>query len=236
MPCLFPPRVRAVALRATSGGVLGVFAAVCGCEPATAIRPGDIRTYTIPKDAEPAAIVAAPSPATPQTAPPDGPGRTESPPGPTTSGDRASAIRYEVPEGWNDGGASGMRLATLFIGAPADKREVTIIPASGTLAGNVERWQGQLEAAAAPVALAEKAAAAIAVAETVDVDGTTATVVLLRDAEAEADAEAGQAILGAMIPVDESRALFVKFKGDAAVAARERERFSRFVSSIRWKE
>ena len=230
MPCLFLPRVRAVALRATSGGVLGVFAAVCGCEPATAIRPGDIRTYTIPKDAEPAAIVAAPSPANPQTAPPDGSGRTESPPGPTTSGDRASAIRYEVPEGWNDGGASGMRLATLFIGAPADKREVTIIPASGTLAGNVERWQGQLEAAAAPAALAEKAAAAIAV------DGTTATVVLLRDAEAEADAEAGQAILGAMIPVDESRALFVKFKGDAAVAARERERFARFVSSIRWKE
>ena len=236
MPCLSLSRVRAVALRATSGGVLGVIAAVCGCEPATAIRPGDIRTYTIPKDAEPAAIVAAPSPATPQTAPSDGPGRTGSQPVPTTSGDRASAIRYEVPEGWNDGGASGMRLATLFIGAPADKREVTIIPASGTLAGNVERWQGQLEAAAAPAALATKATAAIAAAETVDVAGTTATVVLLRDAEAEADADAGQAILGAMIPVDESRALFVKFKGDAAVAARERERFSRFVSSIRWKE
>jgi len=238
VPCFFLQRVRAVALRATSGGVLGVFAALCGCEPATAIRPGDIRTYTIPKDAEPAAIVAAPSPANPAPppAPPGGPGRTESPPGPTRSGDRASAIRYEVPEGWNDGGASGMRLATLFIGAPADKREVTIIPASGTLAGNVERWQGQLEAGADPADLAKKAGAAITAAETVDVDGTTATVVLLRDAEAEADAEIGQAILGAMIPVDESRALFVKFKGDAAVAARERERFSRFVSSIRWKE
>lgn len=231
MPCLFLLRVRAVALRATSGGVLAV---ICGCEPATAIRPGDIRTYTIPRDAEPVAIAAASSPA--NSAPPGSPGRTGSPPGPTTSGDRGSAIRYEVPEGWNDGGASGMRLATLFIGAPADKREVTIIPASGTLAGNVERWQGQLDAAATPESLNEKALAAIAAAETVDVAGTTATVVLLRDAEAEADAEAGQAILGAMIPVDESRALFVKFKGDAAVAARERERFSRFVSSIRWKE
>ena len=231
MPCLFLLRVRAVALRATSGGVLAV---ICGCEPATAIRPGDIRTYTIPRDAEPVAIAAAPSPA--NSAPPDSPGSTGSPPGPTTSGDRGSAIRYEVPEGWNDGGASGMRLATLFIGAPADKREVTIIPASGTLAGNVERWQGQLDAAATPESLNEKALAAIAAAETVDVAGTTATVVLLRDAEAEADAEAGQAILGAMIPIDESRALFVKFKGDAAVAARERERFSRFVSSIRWKE
>ena len=235
MPCLFFPRVRAVALRATCGGVLAV---ICGCEPATAIRPGDIRTYTIPRDAEPAAIAAASSPATtaPPAAPPGGPDRTGSPPGPTTSGDRASPIRYEVPEGWNDGGASGMRLATLFIGAPADKREVTIIPASGTLAGNVERWQGQLEAAATPESLNEKALAAIAAAETLDVAGTTATVVLLRDVEAEADAETGQAILGAMIPVDESRALFVKFKGDAAVAARERERFTRFVSSIRWKE
>jgi hypothetical protein len=231
VPCLFFLRVRAVALRATSGGVLAV---ICGCEPATAIRPGDIRTYTIPRDAEPVAIAAAQSPA--NSAPPGGPGRTGSPPGPTTSGDRGSAIGYEVPEGWNDGGASGMRLATVFIGAPADKREVTIIPASGTLAGNVERWQGQLDAAATPESLNEKALAAIAAAETIDVAGTTATVVLLRDAEAEADAEAGQAILGAMIPVDENRALFVKFKGDAAVAARERERFSRFVSSIRWKE
>jgi hypothetical protein len=221
-----------VALRATSGGVLGVIAAVCGCEPATAIRPGDIRTYTIPKEAEPVAIIAAPSSATPQTAQPDGPGRTGSPPGPNSSSDRSSAIRYEVPEGWSDGGGSGMRLATLFIGDPADKREVTIIPAAGTLVGNVERWQGQLEAGVDPADLAKKAASAIADAETVDVAGTTATVVLLRDAEAEAD----QAILGAMIPVDESRALFVKFKGDAAVAARERERFARFVSSIRWKE
>ena len=46
---------------------------------------------------------------------------------------------------------------------------------------------------------------------------------------------AGQAILGAMIPVDGASALFVKFKGDAAVARREREAFARFVSSLRWR-
>jgi len=232
VPCLVRPRIRAVASRIARGGLLSLIAAACGCEPATAIRPGDIRSYTIPKDAEPVAVAVAPEPAmASQATSPDATSGQGAP------GDRASAIRYEVPEGWNDGGASGMRLATLFIGAPADKREVTIIPASGTLAGNVERWQGQLEAGADPADLAKKAGAAIAAAETLDVDGTTATVVLLRDAEAEADPEAGgQAILGAMIPVDESRSLFVKFKGDAAVAARERERFSRFVSSIRWKE
>ena len=226
MPCPARPRIRALASRIARAGLMSLLGAACGCEPAAAIRPGDIRSYTVPKDAEPVAVAAAPAPAMP-------PASTS---GPGASADRGSAIRYEVPEGWSDGGASGMRLATLFIGDPADKREVTIIPASGTLAGNVERWQGQLEAGADPADLAKKAAAAIAAAETLDVDGTSASVVLLRDAEATDDEAAGQAILGAMIPVDENRALFVKFKGEAAVAARERERFSQFVSSIRWKE
>jgi len=231
VPCPARPRVRAVAARIARGSLLSLVAAACGCEPATAIRPGDVRSYTISKDAEPVAMAAAPEPAMSRQAV-----ASDATSGPAATGDRGSAIRYEVPEGWSDGGASGMRLATLFIGAPADKREVTIIPASGTLAGNVERWQGQLDATAAPEALKERAAAAIAAAETLDVDGTTATLVLLRDAAAAGDEATGQAILGAMIPIDESRSLFVKFKGDVAVAASERERFSRFVSSIRWKE
>ena len=226
MPRLVCPHLRVAASRIVRGGLLGVVAAACGCEPATEIRPGDIRCYTIPKDAEPVVVAATAEP----------PGSPAVVSDPMASGDRGRAIRYEVPEGWSDGGASGMRLATLFIGDPADKREVTIIPASGTLAGNVERWQGQLEAGTDPADLAKKAAAAIDAAETLDVDGTAASVVLLRDPEATNDEAAGQAILGAMIPIDETRALFVKFKGDAAVAARERERFSRFVSSIRWKE
>jgi hypothetical protein len=51
---------------------------------------------------------------------------------------------------------------------------------------------------------------------------------------AKADAE-GEAILGAAIPLDGNRSLFVKFKGPAAVARRERDNFIRFVSSLRWK-
>ena len=112
---------------------------------------------------------------------------------------------------------------------------MTIIPASGTLESNVERWQGQLETDAAAGDLATKAREAIAAAEAIDVAGTAAKIVLLRDAAAAAGAE-GQAILAAVIPLDDKRSLFVKFKGDAAVAARERERFARFVSSIRWQE
>lgn len=213
-----PSRRDATALRLPAGGVVAgsllvVIACSGGCTPDQAIRPGDVRSYAVPKDAEPAAIAAA--------------GRSAADE-PRAAG-RADAIRYDVPEGWTDGGASGMRLATLLIGDPADKHEVTVIPAAGSLAGNVERWQGQLDGTDDPESLKAKAAAAIEAAETVEAAGGAATVVLLRD-------ETDQAILGAMIPLAADRALFVKFKGDASVALRERDRFRQFVSSIRWQE
>lgn len=189
--------------------------AAAGCGDGAAIRPGDIRSYTIPRPAESPVVAANPS---------------------ATPGAEAGGLklRYEVPDGWTDRGAGGLRLATLAIGDPDEGREVTVIPAAGTLRSNVERWQGQLGETDA--ADRDKAVeAALAAAEKLDVAGTEATVVLLLDAT-DADDTAGQAILGAMIPLDDSAALFVKFKGDAAVARREREKFNRFVSSIRWKE
>lgn len=183
---------------------------LAGCSRPADIRPGDIRSYSV---ARPAA--APPSAAAPRGAP-------------------APGLRYEVPERWSDKGASGMRLATLAIGDPADGHEVTVIPASGTLRSNVERWQGQLDADASDADRAAAVDRALAAAETVDVDGTPATVVLLLDAAATVAPDApGQAILGAIIPVDDDSSLFVKFKGDAAVARRERDIFIRFVTSIR---
>lgn len=189
-----------------------VTAAVAGCGSAADVRPGDIRTYSVARTAAPPPVATPPSsPASP-------------------------AVRYAVPEGWTDRGGSGMRLATLAIGDPAAGHEVTIIPAAGSLRGNVERWQGQLDAAAPDADRTAATERALAAAETVDVDGVPATIVALFDAAAAATPEAdGQAILGAMIPVSESSSLFVKFKGDAAVARRERDAFVRFVSSIRWK-
>jgi hypothetical protein len=176
------------------------------------VRPGDIRTYSVTKTAP------APAPASPPAHP-------------------SEAIRYDVPAGWSDRGASGMRLATLAIGDPADGLEVTVIPAAGTLRSNVDRWQGQLDADAPETQRAAAVERSLAAAETVDVGGTPATVVTLFDAAAAAAPDAaGQAILGAMIPVADDASLFAKFKGDAAVARREREAFIRFVASLRWKQ
>lgn len=187
-----------------------------GCGDAAAIRPGDIRSYTIPRPPAAPAVAARPAE-----------------PGPRSGG---LTLSYDVPEGWTDRGGGGLRLATLVIGDPAAGREVTVIPAAGTLRSNVERWQGQL--GETDVATRDKAVeAALAAAETLDVGGTEATVVLLLDAAAaEHSAGDGQAILGAMIPLDGTASLFVKYKGDVSVARRERDNFNRFVSSIRWQE
>jgi hypothetical protein len=193
--------------------------AAVGCSDPAAIRPGDIRRY---------ATAAETAAATPR---------------PESTGQRA--IRYQAPVGWIDQGGSGMRLATLLIGPSTAGHEVTVIPASGSLEANLVRWLGQLDPAAPPDELAERAAAALAEAERVELEGARATVVALYGpAAAEASAagtdgpvaaEAGEAILAGVIPLDETASLFVKFKGPAAVARRERENFIRFVSSIRWK-
>jgi hypothetical protein len=202
--------------RAVCAFVAGLTAS---CRPATEIQPSDVRTYTVPRQASPAAppqTAASQSPRFPSGAMPAP--RPDSP-----------ALEYDLPEGWKDMGASGMRLATLRTGPDdaADAGEITIIPASGTLQGNATRWQEQLTPGANP----DRVTRAIEQGETVTVNGAESTILLLLD-----DAEENQqAILAAMIPFDASTSLFVKFKGSAAVARGLREPFTTFVRSIRWK-
>jgi hypothetical protein len=219
--------------------------ALVGCGTAADIRSGDIRTYTLPRGQSAASSAAGASSAA--ISRPDG--RDGGPP----------RLRYDVPEGWSDRGGGGMRLATLAIGDVTTGHEVTVIPASGTLEGNVVRWQGQLDPGQDPAAAAEAVGAAVAGAEVVEAGDLPATVVLLLDESArhsvgglarhsvgglaraaEADAAGavgGEAILAAMLPLpgepEGGGALFVKFKGPAAVARLEKDRFVRFVASLR---
>lgn len=205
--------MRNASVRPPLSAVLGVvvMALATGCGRASDVRPGDVRTY----------VVARPPAA---------------PAGAAEAAEPGAAIRYAVPDGWTDRGGAGMRLATLVIGDPAAGHEVTVIPAAGTLRGNVERWQGQLDVAVTETDRAAAVERALATAETVDVAGASATIVTLFDAAAAvAPDAAGQAILAAIIPVDGVQSLFVKFKGDAGVARREREAFVRFVASLRWR-
>lgn len=180
-----------------------------GCGDPAAIQPGDVRAYEAPK---PAVAQVTPQPAA----------------------EGRLALRYEPPPGWSDQGASGLRLASLAIGEPGNGQEVTVIPAAGTLEANVNRWLGQLDPTAAAATLAQRTAAALAAAESVEIEGVRATIVTL-PADATTAGEEEEMILGAAIPLDDTASLFVKFKGPAMVARRERDNFVRFVSSIRWK-
>lgn len=185
-------------------------ALVGGCRPGADIRVGDVRTYTVPREAA----------------------RPSKPPAGATPNRGAAgglSLDYTLPDGWTDQGPSGMRLATVRTGSGtgADIGEITIIPASGTLESNATRWQEQLT----PGGGGELVKQALAAGEKVPVNGTEATILLLLDEATENQ----QAILGAMIPVDPSIALFVKFKGSADVARAIREPFTGFVRSIRWK-
>lgn len=186
------------------------------CRPAVEVQPNDIRSYTVSKSARPAESVAKP----PR-------GTTAEPPSVQSTG--GPELEYDLPAGWTDMGASGMRLATLRTGADdaADAGEITIIPASGTLQSNATRWQEQLTPGADP----DLVTRAIEQAETVPVNGVDSTILLLLDNAADNP----QAILAAMIPLDPTTALFVKFKGSASVASALREPFTAFVRSIRWK-
>jgi len=185
--------------------VLAVIAAA-GCGDASRIRPDDVRSYTVPRALEPPVAVQ----------PAGGP-----------------RLSFDVPDGWSDRGGGGMRLATLAIGDPAEGHEVTVIPASGSLRDNVDRWHGQLEPTADAAARTAAVDAALAAAETVAVGDHEATIVMLVDAAESREAGPGRAVLGAVMPLDDSRSLFVKYLGDAAVAWRERERFVAFVKSLR---
>ena len=193
-----------------------IVSVAAGCRPAADIQQGDLRTYTVPRSTSP-----APRPS--QAGPP------KMSPAETTS---APKVQYDLPAGWVDVGASGMRLATLRSGpggpeATAEVGEITVIPASGTLQGNATRWQEQLTPSADP----DRVARAIEDGETVPVNGVEATILLLLDDAAEDQ----QAILAAVIPVDPSTSLFVKFKGTADLARKIREPFTSFVRSIRWQ-
>lgn len=209
------PRVAAAGRLADWRRVMGLLvlgsgaACVQGCDDPTAIRPTDVRRYLAPV-------------ARPLLEPNSAAGSGSEP-----------ALRYEVPDGWSEGAAAGgIRLATLLIGEPGSGREVTVIPASGTLRDNLERWQRQLDAQGDPAAVAKAVDRAIEEAETVAVDGVPATVVLLEGPAGDREPEA---ILGGVVPLDEGRSLFVKFRGSLETAREQRESFRRFVQSLRWK-
>lgn len=143
-------------------------------------------------------------------------------------------IRYEVPEGWSETPASGMRMAAFSIAEGQQSGEVTVIAAGGEIDANIGIWLGQVGMEASE----ENKQATLQAAEALSVNATDAKLYHIQGSkptagESESDTVA-ESILITDIPWREGQSLFVKFKGPSAMAAAQHEKFVEFVKSIQW--
>lgn len=149
--------------------------------------------------------------------------------GPAAAGANApvadAPFKYELPAGWTASPASQFNLAAFTIDDGNAKGRVTVSEAQGDLLSNINRWRGQLGM------------------PPTDDDGLQNSLTKLKVAGLDADfveliapAGAGEqgAILGVVAKQPNGSSLFIKFTGGAPLAQRERERFMKFVGSIRF--
>jgi len=136
---------------------------------------------------------------------------------------------YEVPSGWREKPAGGMRKAAFEVGDDGRTVDVTVIdlPAgAGSLLQNVNRWRGQIGLSDFDEAALQEAVSPL------KIDGRPADYVRLAGPES---ADPRESILAAVVTTDD-RTWFVKLKGDAALADREQDRFKAFLASLRFQE
>lgn len=150
-------------------------------------------------------------------------------PAPSVLGGPAAGPRpvYQTPEGWTDGKAEGMRLASLRVQDGDHSAEVTVIAlptGSGDLLSNVNRWREQVGLAPFDQARLD------AEAKDVAIDDAKGRLVALIGPE---EAKPRLAILGVVCPRGD-QVWFLKMIGDAALVQRERERFEKFVGSLKF--
>jgi len=141
-------------------------------------------------------------------------------------GGQPSSIHFEIPPGWNQAPASGMRKAAFDIGDPEKHALVTVIdlgPEAGGLLANVNRWRGQLQLQ--PVSEEELSKQV----KQLPVDGKKGDYV---DLLGSPTVEPRQAMLAVMVEHG-GMTWFIKLTGDASIARREKPHFEQFVKSLR---
>jgi len=140
------------------------------------------------------------------------------------AGDSATtSLTYDVPEGWKEAAASGIRKASFRISQGDQAAEITVIDLpESSLAANVNRWRGQI--ALPPLSPAEIDEQAKAI----EIDGHPGHYLEMWGDEA---AQPREAILAAIVNID-GQSWFIKLRGDAAVATAQRDAFRGFLESI----
>jgi hypothetical protein len=138
-------------------------------------------------------------------------------------------LEWQVPEGWTELTASGMRIASLRPGnhPDADCSLIILEGGGGGLEGNINRWRGQLglaPATSAEIAVMPSMNLLAQPGVLVDLDGTYTGM---------GGPEQENWHMRGVILADEQFAMFLKMTAPADVAEAEREAFDAFCASIR---
>lgn len=111
---------------------------------------------------------------------------------------------WTLPAGWSAKPASGMRLATIIIPQEESSLEASITEFGGDLAGNINRWRGQIGLAALPAATIPPSL------KKIDTQLGPGYIALLINPEST-----DKAMLAAIIPRPSGTSVFVKITGSA---------------------
>jgi hypothetical protein len=139
---------------------------------------------------------------------------------PHDTADGTSRLKYQVPEGWREEPASGMRKASFRIADEGDNAEVSIIDLDASAADllpNVNRWRGQIGLEPATQREIDEHVQSIAAGEH---EGQY--LEMLGDDKATI----------AVIVKAAGRAWFIKLSGDKSLVERERDHFKSFIHSL----
>lgn len=142
------------------------------------------------------------------------------------------ALAWQLPEGWRQLPAKGMRFATILIGPEDDALELSVIPlgrGAAAVLPNLNRWRAQL--GLGPITEQEMPDHVVSITTA----GTTAAVVDLAEdlEEVDDDPDLRRAMLAAILP-GQQRVWFFKVTGPAPVLAREKPGFMSLLQSARF--
>lgn len=138
-------------------------------------------------------------------------------------------LTYEVPKGWTEITAGGMREAAFEVKEGKEAVEITVVSLPGDAGGllaNINRWRKQV---GMPEATEEE------VRQQVREVSISSKQGMAIDLVGPADRAEGAETILAAITIHANRMWFFKLKGNSDLAARERERFEAFLQSAEFK-
>lgn len=137
----------------------------------------------------------------------------------------APSLKFDTPPGWQAGQPNAMRAAAFVVKDGSKVAEITVSPLppfAGDIPKNVNRWRDQLKL---PEADEKEIAAAVKPIQVGRLKGSYVEIFAAKDANPR------EAILAVIAPTPD-KVWFIKLKGDADLAEREKAHFESFVKSI----